>query len=741
MAIARNTRLLEDSEPLFRSTSRAAPPAVAAPVAAPAAAPVNLFSAIQPPALDLSQLANFIKASPTTPPITPAPAAPVTAAPTPLWSVGPNTDTFSPADLISLLKQPVTPAPKLEVSDAQYRGEPIIKADSGVDYAPYVPPPVAAPIAPPPAVVAPAPPPVAAPAAPAATPNIVDYLLSKQQQFVPQRIPGTSILSQERTQYDPTKDIAEYQRLYGAQANPWDIAYMSQSGAFARSQPGYEGPSFALSPVLAKLYKPKTIEELQEQFLTGQSRLTPEAFAALKESKRPAADYQTYLSEYNRKFEALPENLKQRAGLQGELLNQANQYGFKWDTPDVSGRQHTYNIAKLLEKSNVKSVGELEWRTVNGKDKLFNKTTGQPVDMYKDDEKNPKQLGWTAQGEGLVNYMVEKDAQGNPVIVPKWKSNAPGGVLGTALKLAPIALSFVNPALGAAASGISTAIQGGDIGDILKSAGTSYLGGQVGGYAGDLAKAATQGMAPGVSGALTGAATGAASSATTGALRGDLSLKNVATGALTGGAAGGISDLLSTYMPAKGTLYEQNVAPGSTPAPVSGSTFVDNVVRSAATQAPGTLIRGGDLGDILTNAAIGETVKTATGYIPKTDIDFVDRMIAGTAGQYLGKELRDVLGDTPSSRPPVVAQAPAPAPTTAPSPATQTPSAQDNSGLMAMLLAAGLMGDEGQDQTQAPPQLFQAPTLATLPGQLPGQLGGQPTSLAELMALLNTRRA
>tara|TARA_R110000868_G_scaffold112176_5_gene302325 strand:+ start:15126 stop:17378 length:2253 start_codon:yes stop_codon:yes gene_type:complete len=746
MAVFRGTKYLEDSEPAYRGVSKTTPVAVAPKpvVAAPVAAPVAPF--------------NF-------------------------------------AGLASLAAKPAAPpppvaAPALVYKDAQYRGEPIQKFDSGVDYAAPLPvtptvPAIQAAIAPPPpppvapafkfdpamlaslaakyapaapattqaiqaAIAPPPPPPVAAPAAPVAMPTIQDYLKQQEEAFKPVATGYTGNgLGMQTTYstYDSAGDIAEYKRLYGDKANPWDIAVAETLG-----KEGWSGGS-GLSG--QRTYTPYTVQELQDKFLSEQAKLTPDAFAKIKASNRPAKDYDTYIANYDKKFQALPDNMKQRAGLQGELLNQAGAYGFKWDTTDVPAGHHTYNIAKILEKSNVKSVGDLEWRTVNGEDKLFNKATGAPVEMFKDRQ---KQLGWASQGPGLVNYMVEKDVNGNPVIIPQWKSNAPGGVLGTALKLAPIALAFVpgiGPALSAGAAGLNAVVQGGDIVDALKSAGTSYLGGQVGGMAGDAVKAATQSMAPGIGGALTGAATGGASAAATGALRGDLNIKNIATGALTGGAIGGISDLVSTYLPAKGELQDQIRSPGSTAAPVSGSTFVDNVLRNAAVRAPGTLMGGGDLQDILVGSVAGEAGKTAAGYLPDMGNPYLNALAGSFTQAGVGQGLTNFLGNQPSApgmkdrdamavgpRDPAgyvppsgagdYAQAPAQAPAPAPAPVVAEEKSPD---LMPMLLAMGLMGNEPAQQ--APAQESVGPmNLADLSWLYSSQQQQKPQSVEELLKSL-----
>jgi len=110
-------------------------------------------------------------------------------------------------------------------------------------------------------------------------------------------------------------------------------------------------------------------------------------------------------------------------------------------------------------------------------------------------------------------------------------------------------------------------------------------------------------------------------------LRGDPRLKNVVTGALTGGATAGIGSLASEYLPTTGNLEEQIRTPGYTPTPVSGSTFLDNLLRTAAIRTPGTLIRGGNLGDIAVGSLATEAGKTVAGSVPGKGADMVDSLV------------------------------------------------------------------------------------------------------------------
>jgi len=218
-----------------------------------------------------------------------------------------------------------------------------------------------------------------------------------------------------------------------------------------------------------------------------------------------------------------------------QLMGQSQQYGFSWKG-NKSADFHTNTLAGILADKGVTDLKQIGY-SQDGKD-LINKTTGQRIPWnYSRHKKReqPGQIGWSAAGVGRTNYMVKRDAAGNPVFTPQWKSNAPGGLGGFLLDVAPIALGAI-PGVGAlggaAIAGGLTAARGGDIGDILKSAGASYLGGEAGG----LAKQA----AGGALGQAGGSALGGAAS---GATRAALSGQDILGGALRGGIAGGVTDL------------------------------------------------------------------------------------------------------------------------------------------------------------------------------------------------------
>jgi hypothetical protein len=101
----------------------------------------------------------------------------------------------------------------------------------------------------------------------------------------------------------------------------------------------------------------------------------------------------------------------------------------------------------------------------------------------------------------------------------------------------------INPPMGAAFSGALAAQSGGNLEDILKAAGTTYLSGELSGYAGDAAGAATSAYGPVVSGAASGAAGSAVNTAVQG---GDLS--EIAQAGLFGGLGGAGSAYVNDFV-------------------------------------------------------------------------------------------------------------------------------------------------------------------------------------------------
>lgn len=165
-----------------------------------------------------------------------------------------------------------------------------------------------------------------------------------------------------------------------------------------------------------------------------------------------------------------------QGGIYDQLQQQAKDNGYSW--VQQNGNYDGYTAAGLLSNQGVNSLSDLGF-AADGKT-LINKTTGQPLTTREQD-----QLGMSAAGNGRVDYDITKDANGNPIIKPTWKSSQTDlGALGT---LAPIALSLAFPGFGslgaAALSGGLTIAQGGELWDALKSAGLTYAGAEVGDWA------------------------------------------------------------------------------------------------------------------------------------------------------------------------------------------------------------------------------------------------------------------
>lgn len=220
--------------------------------------------------------------------------------------------------------------------------------------------------------------------------------------------------------------------------------------------------------------------------------------------------------------------------LKAQLVAQAAQYGFNWKG-NYNADYHTGLVAGDLARQGVTDLSQLGYSKDGNY--LVDKTTGKQLSWYKSASHpnegplaNKGQIGWGAKGQGRTNYMVKPDAAGNPVFYPQWKSNAPTGVGGFLLDIAPAVVGAWNPLAGAALSATEGALGGQSIGDIIKGAGTSYLASLAGGKVGNLA-----GDAGSYANAL-------ARGATTGGIGAGLSGQDILSGALKGGAVAGLTN-------------------------------------------------------------------------------------------------------------------------------------------------------------------------------------------------------
>jgi hypothetical protein len=162
-----------------------------------------------------------------------------------------------------------------------------------------------------------------------------------------------------------------------------------------------------------------------------------------------------------------------------QLQNQAKQNGYSWTAQ--TGNYNAYDAAGLLSNQGISSLDQLGFGADGS---LINKATGKALTTREKD-----QLGMSAEGTGRVDYDIGKDANGNPMIKPKWKSSTTD--LGVVGQLAPIALSLAFPGFGslgaAALQGGLTIAQGGELFDALKAAGLTYAGAELGAAAKDYA--------------------------------------------------------------------------------------------------------------------------------------------------------------------------------------------------------------------------------------------------------------
>jgi len=165
-----------------------------------------------------------------------------------------------------------------------------------------------------------------------------------------------------------------------------------------------------------------------------------------------------------------------RGTIYDQFQKQAKDNGYTWQAE--TGNYNAYDAAGLLSSQGISSLDQLGFGADGS---LINKATGQPLSTREKD-----QLGMSAKGTGRVDYDIRKDANGNPLIVPKWKSSTTD--LGVAGKLLPIAASFI-PGFGPiAASALSAGMniaQGGEAWDAIKAAGMTYAGHELGSWAGD----------------------------------------------------------------------------------------------------------------------------------------------------------------------------------------------------------------------------------------------------------------
>jgi len=258
--------------------------------------------------------------------------------------------------------------------------------------------------------------------------------------------------------------------------------------------------------------------------------------------------------------------------------------------------------------------------------------SGYSVGGWKGENTAVKELGNNLYEKRKIN---PDGSLGQPEVFRYERGSFLGGLGGILKTVAPIALGVLAPGLGAAIGGAlgATGTAASMIGGAALGAGTSALtggtilkGAALGGLGAGVAPTLgglTEGMNPAVAGAVRGAANFGIS----GLVRGNFDLCYIGTGALTGGATCCVTDLVNENMPQTGNLEEQIRTPGYRPPAVTGSDFIDNVIRNAAIRTPRTLIRGGNLGDIAVGSLATEAGKTVAGSVPGTGSDIVDSLV------------------------------------------------------------------------------------------------------------------
>lgn len=408
-----------------------------------------------------------------------------------------------------------------------------------------------------------------------------------------------------------------------------------------------------------------------------------------------------------------------------QLNKQAGAYGFGWEG-NKSAEYHSGKVAELLVGQGITDLTQLGY----SKDKkyLINKETGKQLNWHKG---TTGQLGWSAKGKGRTNYMVQPDAAGNPVLYPKWKSNAPGGIGGFLLKAAPaiVGIATGNPLLGAATGAGIGALGGQDVGDIIKGAAVNIGGGYLGNVAGNLAGEAVSGAGLGSvgSGIASGAASNATRAITSGLATGDLSLDDILKAAAVGGVTGGVTTALKPE-----ALPTGQAGPPAPPTAYTGIEAVDKLIPGAAGAVAGKVTGGQDLVSALEQVGAGAATNLATGVVRDvlptsiTGNETIDNaLLALTQGGVktgTSELLNDLLATSPSKpsapapapapvaiaptpAPVVAAPVPAPAPLEASAPAP-APAAGSTNGIsnnylaMFPLLAASMMGQQAAPAPQ-----------------------------------------
>jgi len=402
-----------------------------------------------------------------------------------------------------------------------------------------------------------------------------------------------------------------------------------------------------------------------------------------------------------------------------QLLAQSKGYGFSWKA-NKDEIFHATNVANMLTSQGVNDLSLLKYDSKGNLYKTsFSDTPGHgrytgayssspenKINWYKNDDENKGQLGWSAAGTGRTNYMVKADAAGNPVFYPDWKSNAPGGIGGFLIDIAPTVAGLIGGPGAAAATAATIGLAGGqNPKDILKGAATAYGTAYLGGAANAATQGALAGLNPDLVATLGGAAQGATQSGVSGIATGNFELDEILKSALAGGAASGIKSLLTEQLPAGQAGPVQ-------PKDITGIAAVDKVIPGAASNLAGQVVAGKDLGDALTNTVIGAASNLAAGQVGGalsgvTGNPELDKFLASAGANLTGTALATFLREQAASTPnrPTPPARPATATTTAAAPNAVKPTATTAASTPAATTATA------QPVTTAPTTITAAPTV------------------------------
>ena len=236
-----------------------------------------------------------------------------------------------------------------------------------------------------------------------------------------------------------------------------------------------------------------------------------------------------------------------------------------YGTKGLSAQNAMETIAARFSRYGITDLNQVGAVRQNGKTVFYSKLTGQAL---------PDRIGYTTYGDGMTNFYLTKDAQGNVIPLSVWKDTSTkiGGLAlgGLAALVAPWAIPAISSGLGV---------------------GAAAAGGIYGAGAGALTSAASGGNL------LTGALTGGLGGALGGGLLGDVTGVGAAaapTGlASLGGAAADAALGTGMITSPAGLSSLVSAAPIGTTIPAAAGGFLNPALAAGAGAAAGGALSGG----------------------------------------------------------------------------------------------------------------------------------------------------